>query len=190
MLYRMSEFEIDKLSLSKSKADATYLQADKQPFEVQTGWLTLGKYPLPSKKFIESDTKWINVTIPIRKNDDHYLFFSAIDENLSKLKILSNKKYHYLVYQKEYNEYFLKFKLYLNTGLFDKEKNRISITSLTDFHRYLSEGKSIKIVFGFSKLWAMGQEYGFSLSVKRILLKDEIKETPEKAESTFLSDDE
>jgi hypothetical protein len=35
----------------------------------------------------------------------------------------------------------------------------------------------------------MGREYGFSLSVKRILLKDEVKETPEKTIS-FLDDDE
>ena len=190
MLCRISDFEIEKLSLSKSK-DATYLQADKQPFELQTGWLTLGKYPLPSKKFIESDTKWINATVPIKKNDDSYLFFSAIDNTLSRLKILSSGKYHYLVSQNDKpNEFFLKFKLYHNTALFDKDKNRISITSLTDFHRYLREGKPIKIVFGFSKLWTMGQQYGFSLSVKRILLKDEIKELPENPENAFLSDDD
>jgi len=88
------------------------------------------------------------------------------------------------------NEFFLKFKLYPNTALFDKDKNRISITSLTDFHRYLREGKTIKIVFGFSKLWTMGQRYGFSLSVKRILLKYEIKELPENPENAFLSDDD
>ena len=122
MLCRISDFEIEKLSLSKSK-DATYLQADKQPFELQTGWLTLGKYPLPSKKFIENDTKWINATVPIKKNDDSYIFFTAIDNNLSRLKILSSGKYHYLVSQNDKpNEFFLKFKLYPNTALFDKDK--------------------------------------------------------------------
>ena len=189
MLCKISDFEIEKLSLSKTK-DATYLQADKQPFELQTDWLTLGKYPLPSKKFIESDTKWINITVPIKKNDDNYLFFSAIDSNLSKFKILSdNKRYHPLVFQKE-KDFFLKFKLYPNTALFDKEKNRISITSLTDFHRYLGEGKIIKIVFGFSKLWTMCEQYGFSLSVKRILLKDAVNEIPEETRNAFLSDDD
>jgi hypothetical protein len=75
-----------------------------------------------------------------------------------------------LISEKDYN-YYLKFKIYLNTGLFDKDKNRISITSLFDFYKYFKEDTQIKIVFSFSKLWAMGKEYGFSLSVKRILLK-------------------
>jgi hypothetical protein len=83
----------------------------------------------------------------------------------------------------------LKFKLYLNTGLFDKEKNRIIITSLLDFHIYLREGTTIKIVFSFSKMWKMSNEYGFSLSVRRILLKDEVKEVPE-IDTSFLDDSE
>ena len=87
-------------------------------------------------------------------------------------------KYHSLISEKD-GMYYLKFKIYLNTGLFDKEKNRISITSLFDFYKYLREDTQIKIVFGFSKLWQMHKEYGFSLSVKRILLKDEVKEVPE-----------
>jgi hypothetical protein len=76
-------------------------------------------------------------------------------------------------------QYYLKFKLYLNTGLFDKDKNSIGITSLFDFYQYLKEDTQVKIVFGFSKLWQMGKEYGFSLSVRRMLLKDQIKEVPE-----------
>ena len=103
---------------------------------------------------------------------------TAIDDNLSKLSTAQYKKYHSLIYEKD-GMYYLKFKIYLNTGLFDKEKNRISITSLFDFYKYLREDTQIKIVFGFSKLWIMGKEYGFSLSVKRILLKDEVKEVPE-----------
>ena len=45
--------------------------------------------------------------------------------------------------------YYLKFKIYLNTGLFDRDKNRISITSLFDFYKYLREDTQIKIVFWF-----------------------------------------
>ena len=111
---------------------------------------------------------------------------SAIEQNISKLKILSNKKYHTLISEKD-NEYYLKFKLYNNTALFDKDKNKIDITSLLDFYKYLREGKTIKIVFGFSKLWSMGKEFGFSMSVKRILLKEEIKEIHDNT-ITFLED--
>ena len=49
MLYKISEFDLETLSISSSK-DATYVQSNKQPFELQVDWITLGKYPLPSKK--------------------------------------------------------------------------------------------------------------------------------------------
>ena len=195
MLQKISDFEVEKLSLSSSK-NATYLQLDKQLFELQTEWITLGKYPLQSKKFLaddrtkgamgEANAKSINLTIPTDKEDENYIVLSSIDENLSKLKILSSKNYHPLITQKD-NEYYLKFKLYLNTALFDKDKNKLSITSLSDFYKYLREGKTVKIVFGFSKLWSMGRDFGFSMSVRRILLKDEIKNITESTHN-FLDD--
>ena len=171
MLQKLSDFDVSTLSISNTK-DATYLQSNKQQFELQTNWVTLGKYPLPSKKYTTDDMKSINLTIPTTKNDKDYEIFSAIDDKLSKMNILPNKIYHSLVSEKD-DACYLKFKLYLDTGLFDKDKNRISITSLFDFYKYLGEDTQLKIVFGFSKLWKMSNQYGFTLSIKRILLKDE-----------------
>ena len=185
MLYKISEFEIENMNISNSK-DATYLQFDKQPFEIQTEWITLGKYPLPSKKFISDDAKSLNLTAPTNTKDDNYMVLSAIDTNLSKLKILPSKNYHPLIPTKD-GEYYLKFKLYSNTNLFDKDKNKINITSLIDFYKYFKQGTTIKIVFGFSKMWSMGKEYGFSLSIRRVLLKDEITEAPT-FDTSFLDD--
>jgi len=105
MLQEISEFEIEKLNISNSK-DATYLQSDKQPFELQTEWTTLGKYPLPSKKFISDDAKSINLTIPIDTKDSKYIVMSAIDKNISKLKLLSSKNYHPLISVKGGANYF------------------------------------------------------------------------------------
>ena len=184
MLYKLSEFDVETLSISNTK-DATYLQSNKLPFELQVDWVTLAKYPLPSKKYITDDNKSISLTVPITRSDDTYKVISAIDDNLSKLNISQSKKYHPLVSEKE-GECYLKFKLYLNTALFDKDKNRISITSLFDFYKYLKEDTTIKIVFNFSKLWQMGREYGFSMSVQRILLKDEIKEIQPEVKVSFL----
>ena len=90
MLYKISEFEVEKLSISNYK-NATYLQCDKQPFEIQTDWVTLGKYPLPSKKFITDDIKSVNLTVPIIKNDDNYMVLTAIDHNLSKAVVLPKR---------------------------------------------------------------------------------------------------
>ena len=112
---------------------------------------------------------------------------SPVDDYLSKQNIVQNKKYHTLLSEKE-NEFYLKFKLYLDTGLFDKDKNRISITSLFDFYQYFKEDTKIKIVFSFSKMWKMGDSFGFSLSVRRILLQDEIKKAPAN-KIEFLNDD-
>ena len=185
MLTKISDFEIETLSISNSK-DATYIQSDKQPFELQTDWITLGKYPLPAKKFTSDDSKSLNLTIPTDKDDNIYIALSAVDENIRKLKILSSKKYHPLISFKD-GEYYLKFKLYPNTNLFDKDKNKINLTSLLDFYKYVRQGTSIKIVFSFSKMWKMSNEYGFSLSVRRIMLKDDVKEAPAFSTS-FLED--
>ena len=186
MLYKISEFDIETLSISSNK-DATYVQSNKQPFELQVDWITLGKYPLPSKKFVTDDAKSINLTVRITRFDENYTMLSAFDVIHSKLNIAQSKKYHPLVSEKE-GEYYLKFKLYLNTLLFDKDKNAISITSLFDFYKYLKEDTQLKLVFGFSKIWQMGREYGFSLSVKRILLKDAVKEVPPEPKVSFLDD--
>ena len=187
MLHRISEFEISKMTISNYK-DATYLQSDKKPFEIQTEWITLGQYPLPSKKYMTDESKSLNLTAPTNKNDNNYIVLSAIDENISKAKILSKKKYHALISEKN-DELYLKFKLYLDSGLFDKNKNRISITSLLDFYKYLKQGTTIKIVFAPSKMWKMSDSFGFSLNIRRILLKDEVKEEPQR-EISFLAETE
>ena len=101
---------------------------------------------------------------------------------------LSKKKYQTLITEKDANHY-LKLKLYLDTGLFDKNKNIISITSLLDFYKYLKQGTTIKIVFAPSKMWKMSDSFGFSLNIRRILLKDEVKEEPQR-EISFLEETE
>ena len=177
MLYKLSDFDVETLSVSNSK-NATYLQSNKQSFELQTDWVTLGKYPLPGKKFISDDAKSINLTLPVSENDIDFKVWSDTNNKLSNFNILPNKNYHSLISEKDSNHY-LKFKLYLDTALFDKDKNRISITSLFDFHKYLKENSKIKIVFCCSKMWKMNDSYGFSLSIRRILLQDEVKEPSE-----------
>ena len=62
----------------------------------------------------------MNLTIPISKNVEYYKVLSAMDDNLSKLSTSQYTKYHSLVSEKD-GMYYLKFKIYLNTGLFDKD---------------------------------------------------------------------
>ena len=117
------------------------------------------------------------------------MVLTAIDHNLSKAIVLPKKRNIILLFLKKRTIIFLSSKFILILVYLIKNKNRISITSLIDFVKYLQEGSTIKIVFGFSKLWQMNSEYGFSLSVRRILLRDEVKEIPEKTVN-FLDESE
>jgi hypothetical protein len=90
LLCKLSEFDVDTLSVSNTK-NATYLQSDKQAFELQTDWMTLGKYPLPAKRYVTDDAKSMNLTIPISKDDYYYKVMTAIDDNLSKLSTAQYK---------------------------------------------------------------------------------------------------
>ena len=49
MLYKMSDFNVDTLTVSKTK-DATYLQSNNTPFELQTDWVTLAKFLFTSEE--------------------------------------------------------------------------------------------------------------------------------------------
>ena len=100
MLYKISEFDFETLSISSSK-DATYVQSNKQPFELQVDWITLGKYPLPSKKFVTDGSKSLNLTVRINVNDENYKMLSEFDNIHSNLDIAHYKKYHPLVSAKD-----------------------------------------------------------------------------------------
>ena len=69
MLHKLSDFDVGTLSISNAK-NATYLQSNKESFELQSDWITLSKYPLPGKKLVSYDDKSINLSVPISKDDD------------------------------------------------------------------------------------------------------------------------
>ena len=53
--------------------------------------MTLGRFPLPSNKYVTDDAKSKNLTIPISKDDEYYEILFAIDDNLSQLSVSRNK---------------------------------------------------------------------------------------------------
>jgi hypothetical protein len=72
-----------------------------------------------------------------------YQKLNTIDEYM-KANPVCDKNYHTLVRRdEEKQKVYLKFKVYLDTALFDKDKNRIPITSLHDFYQYFRENKKI-----------------------------------------------
>jgi hypothetical protein len=156
---------------------------------LQSEWLTLGRYPLPGKKLLADNAKNMNLTIELEViGSVIYQKLNTIDEYM-KANPVCDKNYHTLVRRDEEKQrVYLKFKVYLDTALYDKDRNRIPITSLHDFYQYLREDKKIRIVFAFSKMWKMSNEYGFSLSAKRIQLADAVEDesAQEEEKSKFL----
>ena len=65
-------------------------------------------------------------------------------------------------------------------------KNCIPITSLHDFYQYLKEDRKIRIVFAFSRMWKMANEYGFSLSARRIQLGDAVEGEAKNEKPSFI----
>ena len=104
LLYKLSDFDVGTLSISNAK-NATYLQANKESFELQTDWITLGKYALPSKKFVSDDAKSINLTV--LKGDTIYKTLSDITNYLSNLSLIPNKNYHGLISERDASYLFL-----------------------------------------------------------------------------------
>ena len=57
MLRKVAYFDVATVSVWKAKASTSsfpiyYIQADGKPIELQTEWITIDKYPLPSKEKI------------------------------------------------------------------------------------------------------------------------------------------
>ena len=163
---------------SGSSKDNTYIQIDKSIVELQSGWLTLDRYPLPNKKYLDDNTKILNMTIPILSDSQEYKFFTMIDNFVDDKNLVSGKTLHKIIKTNDENNHYIKAKIYLNTGLYIGTERK-SITDLHDFYNYLKEGTKIRIVFGFSKLWKMGTNYGFNVSIKRIQVDETIESTEE-----------
>jgi hypothetical protein len=186
-LVKLNSVNVDSLNIGSSK-DNTYIQIDKSIVELQSGWLTLDTYPLPSKKYLDDNTKILNMTIPIQSGSKEYNFFKMIDSFVDYKSLVNNKTLHKILKTNDVNNNYIKAKIYLNTGLYVGTERK-SIADLHDFYNYLKEGTKIRIVFGFSKMWKMGTNYGFNVSLKRIQLDEtsEITE-PEVKQITFLDD--
>jgi hypothetical protein len=126
---------------------------------LQSEWLTLGRFPLPGKKFLSDDAKNMNLTIELEViGSVIYQKLNTIDEYM-KANPVCDKNYHTLVRRdEEKQKVYLKFKVYLDTALFDKDKNRIPITSSGATFINISEKiKKIRISIAFSKDVANGK---------------------------------
>lgn len=173
VLQKLSLVNTSDIDVCKVK-DNTCIQVGGAPAEIQTDWVTLGKYPLPSKKYLEEDAKSVALTVPIEEDSDLYKFFRMLGDTVLTKTPMKGKMFHNFVGTRGEGEHHIKFKLYLNTTeVFLMKGGWRDTRALHDFYDYLTEGARVRIVFGFSKMWTMGNQYGFSVAVRRLQVEDD-----------------
>ena len=121
------------------------------------------------------------------KDDPTYAIFSELDNYLETNPPIPNKNYFNMVWEKN-NLYCIKFKLYMNTELFDINKNKIEVKTFHDFYHFIKRGTKVRFVFGFSKLWMMGKDFGFAPAVRRVQLFGDKDDVPQE-KIKFVDDD-
>ena len=52
-----------------------YTRDCNEPIEIQSEWITLGKFPLPNLKFVKDIVASLPLSIPVDKDDNLYMFF-------------------------------------------------------------------------------------------------------------------
>ena len=98
-LVKLNSVNVDSLNIGSSK-DNIYIQVAKSTVELQSGWLTLDRFPLPNKKYLDDNTKILNMTIPILSDSQEYKFFTMIDNFVDDKNLVSGKTLHKIINNK------------------------------------------------------------------------------------------
>jgi len=172
MLVKLSDVNLDNVSVQKTK-DNTYIRLNRETPELQTEWITLEPFALPSKKYVNEGDKSVSFTIPVTIDNPLYRFFDGLDQYLESKRLVENKTLNKFIKRKD-DKLFIKFKLYLNSNIFSG-KNKIPepVNNVLDFYKYLQSGVKARLVISFSKMWNMNSEFGFSAIVNRIHLAED-----------------
>jgi hypothetical protein len=159
-----------QLSVKKVQ-DNKYLQFGSAKAVLQTPWITLDKYCLPSKQYVKDTDSSISLTVPFDYNSQMFSCFWNVDNKLipDKLHNDHDGKLHELVKEKG-GPCFVKFKLYKDTTLLI-EKIESKVSNVYGWYDILEEGVQVRMLFGFTKLWNLNGSFGFSVRVNKIQVK-------------------
>ena len=170
-LQKVVDCDISRLNIVKAK-DNQYIREGLKSLELQTDWLSLGKYPLPSTKFVKNTDTSMSLTVPLDEKSSLYDFFNTLDNFVESKNLIQNKSLNKFIKRKDC-KIFLKMKLYLTTHVFLDKKNNPEINnSIQDFYKYFKEHSEIRIIFSIGKLYEINQEYGFTPYALRIQIKN------------------
>ena len=169
-LQKVVDCNVSRLDIVKSK-DKQYIREGLKSLELQTDWITLGKYPLPSTKFVKNTDTSMSLTIPLDEKSSLYEFFNTLDTFVESKNLIPNKSLNKFIKRKDDN-IFLKMKLYITTHIFLDKNTQPEINhSIQDFYKYFKEYDEIRIIFSIGKLYEINQEYGFTPYAMRIQIK-------------------
>ena len=155
----------------KKVQDNKYLQFGSAKAVLQTPWITLDKYCLPSKQYVKEGDSSITLTVPVDYDSEMYSFFWNVDN-----KMISDKLYHdhegkqHELLKEKGGKCFVKFKLYKDTTLLI-EKTESKVSNVYGWYDILEEGMQARMLFGFTKLWNLNGSFGFSVRVNKIQVK-------------------
>ena len=115
-LQKVVDCDISRLNIVKAK-DNQYIREGLKSLELQTDWLLLGKYPLPSTKFVKNTDTSMSLTVPLDEKSSLYEFFNTLDNFVESKNLIQNKSLNKFIKRKD-GKIFLKMKLYLTTHVF------------------------------------------------------------------------
>ena len=105
-----------------------------------------------------------------------------LDNYIFSKQLVKGKDLHHFIRHDGEENYSLKAKLYNDTSVFINKDKQV-VNSIDDLYKYLKEGDRVRLVVNFSKMWVMGKEYGFSISVKRLQIIPSDKPVEEEAKT-------
>ena len=183
MLLKLADLDVAKLSVQKNK-DTSYIKLGIETPELQSDYIILPPFALPSKKYINEQDKSITLTIPISDTDSLYKL-NQLDEYLESKHMVENKTYNKFIKRRD-DKINVKFKLYTNTAVF-VGKDAEPIHNVMDFYKYLKANVKVRFVLKFGKQYAMGENYGWPLTVSRLQISEDCKDKIHKV--TFYDSD-
>ena len=172
MLVKVENVNLSDFSIVKSK-DSHFIRRGMTSPELQTEWMTLEPFCLPSRKYVTDSDKSLALMIPLTVDSQLFKFFDGLQQYIISKNLIENKTFNNFIKTKD-GKHYLKLKLYANTQVFyGKDTVPEPISYITDFYKHLKADTRARFVLGFSKLWNMGNDYGFSVVVNRLQIDED-----------------
>ena len=172
MLVKVENANLSDFSIVKSK-DSHFIRRGMTSPELQTEWMVLEPFCLPSRKYVNEADKSIALTIPLTTDNQLFKFFDGLDQYILSKNLVDNKSLNKFIKTKD-GKLYLKLKLYTNAQIYyGKDTQPEVIGNVMDFYKHLKEGVRFRAVLAFGKMWSMNSEFGFSVIVNRIQIDEE-----------------